>query len=238
MKLEKKIRFEGTITTLTGLHIGGSTQSLEIGGNDNPVIRDARSKQPYIPGSTLKGKLRSLLEKNDGINLKNANGISSDITKPIGKIFGVSADSLKKNQNNGATGSDKNQIINSSTRIIVYDSFLDENNALKLEKMNTDAPFTEIKTEVVIDRVTSEANPRNLERVPKDSIFNFTIILNIFTDDDENELTNTLQTGIKLLNDDYLGGSGTRGSGRINMKIVKTEIRTSQDYKDLKDWHE
>ena len=65
MKLRGKIIFRGKISTQTGLHIGGSKASLKIGGMDNEVLKTIDNK-PYIPGSSLKGKLRSLLAKAEG----------------------------------------------------------------------------------------------------------------------------------------------------------------------------
>ena len=61
LRLQGKYIIQGKIKVLTGLHIGGPTTGLNIGGVDNIVIKDAKGK-PYIPGSSLKGKMRSLLE--------------------------------------------------------------------------------------------------------------------------------------------------------------------------------
>jgi len=220
LKLEKKIKILGTIETLSGLHVGGSSQGLEISGIDNPIIRDPLSKEPYIPGSSLKGKLRSLLEKNDGIKSLKNNGLCLDPENVIALVFGLPAE----------VTSEKNTL----TRLIVYDSFLnvESRNKLKNSK-STDAPFTELKTEVVINRVTAEAVPRPLERVPKGAIFNFCFILNIFNGDKQDDFIKLINRGIELLNDDYLGGSGTRGSGKIFMSIkIEDGIieKTSENY--------
>jgi CRISPR-associated protein Csm3 len=58
-----KISIKSTLLVETGLHIGGGGETLDIGGVDKPVIRDPLSNQPYLPGSSLKGKMRSILER-------------------------------------------------------------------------------------------------------------------------------------------------------------------------------
>src|SRR5512147_368166 len=66
LKLIGKLILEGELHCLTGLHIGAGKGALEIGGADNPVVKDAFG-MPYIPGSSLRGKLRSLLEQSSGM---------------------------------------------------------------------------------------------------------------------------------------------------------------------------
>ena len=190
-KLVKKILYTGKITVLTGLHIGGTNAALNIGGPDNFVVRNPINMKPYIPGSSLKGKLRSLIEIKNGISK------SDDINSESGKLFGV--------------GSKR------CSRLIVRDSELiieGKENDFK----NTDLLYTESKTEVSIDRVTgtaSLAGPRTIERVPAGAEFSLNMVLNIFEDEieDEIQLQNTLETAIKMLHDDYLGGHGSRGYG-------------------------
>ncbi len=66
-RLVKKIRISTTLELLTGLHVGGNSDNVEIGGIDNPVIKvSTKDNQPYIPGSSLKGKMRCLLEQVEG----------------------------------------------------------------------------------------------------------------------------------------------------------------------------
>ena len=166
IKLDKKIFIKGQIITITGLHIGGSNLGMSIGGADSPVLRDPITNVPYIPGSSLKGKMRSLLEKEIGV-LKyktddKGNLVLDKDRQPItppcncGKceaciIFGVSAgDKAEK-----------------PGRLIVRDAFMDPASIALLEKSsNTEMPYTEVKTEVNIDRITSKANPRQIERIP------------------------------------------------------------------------
>lgn len=142
MKLEKKIFMKGKIVAVTGLHIGGSNQGLAIGGADSPVIRDPLTMVPYIPGSSLKGKMRSLLEKQLD---KSPNGRPCDCGScVVCKIFGTSANKAKE-----------------PGRLIVRDAFMSNTSRNVLENSaNTDMPYTEVKTEASIDRITSSANPR------------------------------------------------------------------------------
>jgi CRISPR-associated protein Csm3 len=203
-KLIKKIVYTGKIVLLTGLHIGGSNSAMNIGGPDNFVVRNPLNNLPYIPGSSLKGKLRSLCELYngevgaDGSPSKNPKGKS-------GALFGTSADDK--------TGH--------ASRLIVRDAELDLAN--KDDFKNCDMPYTESKTEANISRITSKASPRTFERVPAGAKFNYEIILNIFEGENEKDLQDTLKQSKALLEDDYLGGNGSRGYGKIKFEEEKTE---------------
>jgi len=215
-KIEKKIFIRGKIESLTGLHIGGTSSSMEIGGTDKPVIRDSITNVPYIPGSSLKGKMRSLLEK-----LKNEfepdGGPSEDPESLSGQLFGTaSKDSDKK----------------IASRVIVRDAYMDEESVKLLEAADTDLPYTEIKTEVSIDRITSEANPRQMERVPAGAKFDFELILNILEGDKEERLINGVFQAMSLLQDDYLGGFGSRGYGKVKFHIRTLTYKTKNEYEN------
>ncbi|MDK2976597.1 MAG: CRISPR-associated protein Csm3 [Candidatus Marinimicrobia bacterium] len=216
MKLEKKIFIKGNILAVTGLHIGGSNQGMSIGGVDNSVIRDPITLVPYIPGSSLKGKMRSLLEKQLGHMSYDE---KNDFYGPcdcgeciICKIFGTSANKAKE-----------------SGRLIVRDAFMNESSRLELEQnTNMDMPFTEVKTEASIDRIKSKANPRQLERVPAGTTFQFELVLDIYNGDDEKEFLDYIEQALHLVEDDYLGGGGSRGSGQV--RIEWDEVKKT--YKD------
>jgi CRISPR-associated protein Csm3 len=229
MKLTKKIIIPVTIEAKTGLHIGGSDVGLSIGGADSPVIRDPITNVPYIPGSSIKGKMRSLLEKvTPKIEFNklvgNARIHQCDFKKGeegniclICRLFGLPAEEKKAS---------------TPPRLIVRDAMMQPNSIDKLrESKNTDMPYTEVKTEVVIDRVTSAATPRPIERVPAGAVFESEMILNIYEDDAENELRQLLEEGRRLLNDDYLGGSGTRGSGKVEMTFGEIRYKNETIYK-------
>lgn len=212
-KLEKKVIIKGHILTITGLHIGGTTNSMSIGGVDNPVIRDPLTNKPYIPGSSLKGKLRSLIEISDGtINIgSSGNEPYNKQDKIAGILFGT------------ANKDDKEQ---RPSRLIIRDAKLDAEE----DFIDCDLPFTELKTEVSIDRINAKANPRPLERVPSGMTFSFEIILNVFVNDSFNDLIENTFRGLKLLQDDYLGGSGSRGSGQVKINIEKLVERKTDYY--------
>ncbi len=222
----KKVFISGRIKTLTGLHIGGTDSGINIGGLDNAVIRDSINNQPYIPGSSLKGKMRSLLEKLRGeyeINEKGEAGPSKNTEHLSAKIFGVSAE---ENEEAGTLSDFK------ASRIIVRDSFLTETSMNKLLEANLELPFTETKTETSIDRVTSKANPRPIERVPQGSEFQFDMTLTVFEKDNEGELLEGVFTSLTLLQEDYLGGHGSRGSGKIKFAVDELSEKTNHTYKN------
>ena len=203
IKLVKKIIYTGTIELKTGLHIGGTNAALNIGGPDKFVVRNPINNIPYIPGSSLKGKMRALVEIANGET--NGGKPTNNPNTKAGALFGVSGD----NDNSHPS------------RLIVRDAELDVSD----EKMfsNTDLPYTESKTEVAIDRVTAKANPRTFERVPAGAKFKLNMVLNIFEGEDEKELKTTLVQAIKLLEDDYLGGHGSRGYGQVKINLVNPD---------------
>ena len=204
IKLKKKIIYTGTIVLKTGLHIGGTNTALNIGGPDKFVIRNPITQLPYIPGSSLKGKMRSLIELAYGET--NNGSVTKDPNTKAGKLFGVAS-----KIDNGHP-----------SRIIVRDGELKNPEELS----NTDLLYTESKTEVTINRITAKANPRTFERIPAGAKFNLEMVLNIFDGDNEDELRNTIKDAIRLLEDDYLGGNGSRGYGQVVFKEMKEEVKT------------
>jgi CRISPR-associated protein Csm3 len=215
--LKRKIFINGSITAETGLHIGGSNLSMAIGGADAVVVRNPVSQVPYIPGSSIKGKMRSLTER-----LYN-------------KIARVSMGAVK----NGPFQEDhkitrlygmisrERGVDNIPSRIVVRDANMSEQSVAEISNApGTDMPFTEVKTEVVIDRITSAAMPRQLERVPAGASFDFEIVLSIYEGDNEKELLDLCFIGLRLLKDDFLGGKGSRGSGQVSIKLLDDKIRS------------
>lgn len=210
---------EGTIEVLTGLHIGGSTAIIEIGGKDNPVIKHPLTKEPYIPGSSIKGKMRSLLEWKLGkieTNPKNRKDFGEvhkwckDKTCPICTIFGTSAE-------DAGIG---------PTRLIVRDAVLDQKYKETLKAKNPNwipSDLTEDKYENTINRITARANPRNFERVLSGSKFSFKMSYRVFENGDQStsdeELFKHVLDGLKLIEMDALGGAGSRGCGQVKFEI-------------------
>lgn len=216
-QLLKKIEITGTITLLTGLHIGGTNSSMSIGGIDKGVIRNPLTNQPFIPGSSLKGKMRSLLQV--------SNGQFKELSKPMGGVkYVASEDGADAALFGNATGVPATQ---KPSRLIVRDCEL-ANAEYLLSK--TDIPYTEGKTEVVIDRITSAASPRQIERVPAGAKFKLNMVLNVWSEEAEATLIVSLFKSLKLLKDDYLGGSGSRGYGQIGIDISKMLEKTSDNY--------
>lgn len=221
---------------LTGLHIGGTDEGFEIGGIDNPVIKDLITGHPYIPGSSLKGKLRSLLEwtttRKDAVKennetkeiertrvenmLRQKDGKWSAQTCNCGEcdvciVFGTSADTKGQKE---------------PTRLSVRDCFPKKVTIDIWEANLGERIFTEIKTENTIDRLTSEANPRSMERVPADSVFEVEMLFDLYKEDDTQKLKKVFE-GMMLLEDSALGGSGSRGSGKVvfeNLRIMKRKM--------------
>jgi len=216
-KLRKKIIYKGRIKVLTGLHIGGTNSAMGIGGLDSLVVRNPLTKEPFIPGSSIKGKLRSLLEVMDGT-------IGGKISNEI--KHGPSEDSeIRAVKLHGTAKKDHQR----PSRLQVRDAHLiliEDDEIFK----DTDLHYTESKTEVVIDRIISAAMPRTIERVPAGAEFELNMVLNIFDGDDEEELKSALDLSVKLLEDDYLGGNGSRGYGQVEIVMEKVEERTIDSY--------
>lgn len=204
----KIITLSGQIEILSGLHIGGGDDTMKIGGIDSGVIKDINTNKPYIPGSSIKGKMRSLLEWNNRLVVYGSGQpFSSNLLEKIPEKDRKSAINLLK-----IFGDVKNEF--GITRVSFSDCFISQDSQnLKL---------SEAKYENVIDRQKGTAsNPRQIERVPAGVKFDFSLKLKIFDeqnhpfDDDEKELKDMIDKGIKLLENDYLGGSGSRGYGRV-----------------------
>jgi len=239
LKLEKKIFINGEIYVKTGIHIGGSSLGLSIGGADKVVVRNPLNNLPYIPGSSLKGKMRSLLERAYGLieikqqedndhKIRWSGPLCQNPDKPIVQLFGFPAE---------ASG-----VLNPShapTRLTVRDCLLKNENELAAAE-NTDMYCTEVKPEVSIDRLTSAANPRNFERVPAGARFTLELVLDIYNVDHNAQAErepaehylNLVREGLFLIEDDYLGGQGTRGYGQIEFIIETVEEKSAEDYRN------
>lgn len=207
-KLVKKILVSTKLTVVTGLHIGGSKDSVEIGGIDNPVIKVAtRKNQPYIPGSSLKGKMRCLLEQVNGATAVGKSEI-------VNNLFGYASN-------------------NQPSKLIVRDAYLTADSVEKLVAASLDMPYTENKYENTIDRVKGKAeHPRQSERVPAGAEFDVEMVINVWDNDSADELKQLLQQGIALIENDYLGGSGSRGYGQVKFgELIFVELSADNNWK-------
>jgi len=232
-----RIFVRGDIRTMTGLHIGRGKEALEIGGVDNPVVRDPLTSRPYIPGSSLKGKMRSLWEKMTGaeqnflIGRIKGKEVRIHVCEELGAyqgcavcpIYGVPGDKGSSNP----------------TRLVVRDVLLSEAEADRLEQQaHTDLPYTEVKWEAAIDRVTSAATPRPMERVPAGTRFDdLEMVFSVYDPDDLERFVHVLEA-MQLLQDDYLGGLGSRGSGKVVFENLTISVRSRQDYGREEKWPE
>lgn len=248
LKFQGKYIITGKIICETGLHIGGTQEGIEIGGVDNIVIRDPLTDMPYIPGSSIKGKLRHLLEWELGENKETGKphhfteGKKSSGEPTFGPcscrkceaclIFGVTPQTGVKREAEEA----EEYYLSGPTRLTVRDVFPTKETVDKWNQWLGENIYTELKTENTIDRVTSEANPRTMERVPAGSEFTFEIIFDVYRDKDR-ELLKHLFTAMHLLENTSLGGSGTRGHGQIKFEIEKQEFRSVEYYKTGKNMH-
>ena len=190
-----KVQITGTLEVMTGMHIGGSKAFAAIGAVDAPVVRDIRTNHPYIPGSTLKGKMRALLAKEYN-EIVVSNPDNDNIR--ISRLFGSSKGKIR-------------------SRLLFSDMFICNEDELKEYGFQM---FTEVKFENSIKRTTAEANPRQIERIIRGSRFALDLMYSMDKEDKEYEFIEDMETlaeGLRLLQYDYLGGHGTRGYGKIKL---------------------
>jgi CRISPR-associated protein Csm3 len=236
MKLNDIIIISGRIELQSGLHIGAGDNAMRIGGTDNPVVKHPHTNEPYIPGSSLKGKIRSLLEMRSGLmihtagkpigaSILNGNKLSNgekEEAKKILKLFGTS----------GAESDMASEI--GPTRASFADCMLNEDSRKFIKENNL--PIFEIKSENSINRIKGVAeNPRFTERVVAGLSFDFSITLKYMDKDENDKLEDFLLKGLKLLEMDALGGSGSRGYGRIKFDFHDKARQAKFDSISFKD---
>ncbi|MBO3463291.1 type III-A CRISPR-associated RAMP protein Csm3 [Aetokthonos hydrillicola Thurmond2011] len=271
-----KLTITSNLSVETGLHIGGGGENLDIGGLDKPVIRDPLTKYPYLPGSSIKGKLRSTLERllNKPLNRTGGSGTwryeSDDLadgftevengqfvayegarTCQISRLFGstggsdfwvpietVTEEGLLADKNSTRTIQGRNCVKvnrgrNAPARLIIRDSHLVPESAEKLKQVDTGLYMTEWKFENGIDRVTAAANPRQLERVPAGSKFQFELV---YTVENTRQVVEDLQNiaiALAILEDDALGGHGSRGYGKVRFQQFNFSYRSLTQYRQI-----
>lgn len=236
LKLIGKLILAGDLHCETGLHIGAGKGSLEIGGADNPVVKDAFGL-PYIPGSSLRGRLRSLLESSMGLTapaelvyLSKRRGQEVRIHQSdrpddeICLLFGRNPGRMERVEGEAIEAKSA-----SPARLAVYDAPLDADSITPQMRENLDDEITEVKSENAIDRITSQANPRTLERVPAGARFRVRMVLDVLCEEDK-ALAARLIGGLRLLEDDALGGGGSRGSGRVRFANLALTWRGAEFY--------
>ncbi|MBK5293642.1 MAG: type III-A CRISPR-associated RAMP protein Csm3 [Acidobacteriia bacterium] len=240
LKLVGKLLLDGDLICETGLHIGAGKGSLEIGGADNPVVKDAFGR-PYVPGSSIRGRLRSLLEQASGaavpselIFLSKRKGQEVRIHQSdrpdddVCVLFGRNPGRMER-----VTGEAFESASATPARLTVYDAPLDLDSITPQMRENLDDELTEVKSENAIDRITSQANPRTLERVPAGARFRLRLVLDVLCEEDK-ALLARLAESMRLLEDDSLGGGGSRGSGRIRFAALSLRWRSRLFYSEGK----
>jgi CRISPR-associated protein Csm3 len=273
-QLAGKIRIESTLLVETGLHIGGGGETLDIGGLDKPVIRDPLTQQPYLPGSSIKGKLRSILERlhNKPVNRKGSRDTyryeSDDVvdgyteisanqfvafqgasTCEVSRLFGstgvkcwipttdvnddVEADAKTPKQTIAGVEHTKVTGRNAPARLIVRDCHLEPDSVKKLKLIDTGLNMTEWKFENGIDRITSAANPRQVERVPAGSVFKFELVYTVENETQVIKDLKNLAIALAILEDDALGGHGSRGYGKIKFQQIQFFYRSLAQYQTI-----
>ncbi len=229
IRFEKWHKLTATLEVKTGLHIGAGRETVEIGGLDGPVIKHPHTHEPYIPGSSLKGKLRCLLEwacgkvQSDGLPYGSDADREYDPNDVILRLFGCTSKKWR----------------GGPTRLIVRDAYLDEQ--WKKDTLAMGLNLTEEKTEVVIDRLQGKAagniGPRTMERVPAGARFGVEMIIREYSVNGDGgardrEAIEWLVTALKLLEHDALGGSGSRGYGRVRFSSLRLDERDIQQQFD------
>lgn len=228
MKLENILTLSADLVCVSGLHIGTGDAEMHIGGVDNAVVKHPITGLPYIPGSSLKGKIRSLLEWRSGevqekpLSWSDYQRSGNDEVLHVLQLFGIGGSEDLSKEEAEKLG---------PTRLSFWDCSLTEDYQQSVE--SCEAAFTEVKWENAINRISGVAqNPRQTERVPAGARFKFRLTIKKLAGD-EDALVNTALEGLKLLQLDSLGGSGSRGYGKVAFENVKLNGKDIQERFDL-----
>lgn len=196
-----KIEITGKLEVKTGLHIGANGAFSAIGAVDSPVVKDAVTGLPMIPGSSLKGKMRALLAKQYNVGYV-ADKPEKD-TDCIKNLFGCGGDKVKP------------------SRLLFSDMIME--NWEELKKLGLTSK-TEIKFENSINRASAVANPRQIERVVRGSVFPLSLIYELDDKADMKKDFEIIANGMRLLEYDYLGGNGSRGYGKVKFEDIQLKV--------------
>lgn len=213
--VQARYQITGILRLESGLHIGSSGDFSPIGAVDSVVIRDGITQEPVIPGSSIKGKMRSLLAADTTESV-----IVPDVTNEpdhLQRLFGAGGKQIRR------------------SRLQFYDLFLTRDSLSQLEKADTDLYLSEVKFENTITRATGVANPRQIERVPRGAEFAFKLNYLAENFSEIMEDFSTLAKGLRLLSIDYLGQGGSRGNGKVSFKDVAVAVTRSNQSTDEPD---
>lgn len=229
-RLLKVHTITATLTVVTGLRVGGSQETMEISGLDNPIVRNPANAEPYIPGSSIKGRMRSLAEwyfgELPGLWTQNPKHFG-DVTQPdpqarTARVFGLPAKSVGQQ----ASDAEKKAYTRGPTRLVVRDAHLAQ---AWRDQFRAGRPVTEVKSENSINRLTSMANPRPMERVLPGVQFEVEMLFRVFDVDgdggagDEQDFKDVLLVAMKLAEADALGGGSSRGNGKFRLDGLKLD---------------
>lgn len=200
------IQIRGVLRCESGVHVGGSRDELEIGGLDNPVVKDVVTGEPYLPGSSIKGRLRSLLERDGGLGLQGGGEPHGcgERTCLFCKVFGPHKQT-------------KHEL--GPSRLIVRDAYLTEESR---SRFRGGEPILEVRTENMVNRRSNTAtNPRPVESVARGVTFDLQLALRLFEGDPEAEILDLVRRGLSLLEQDGIGGGISRGHGQITIRYTE-----------------
>lgn len=231
IKLLGYVRIYGEIEAVTGLHIGGTADAIDKGGIDSPVIKNPVTNEPYIPGSSLRGRMRCLLEKKRGEPLSEvATGIWMEIYKDDVK----GDDNKKKARESEVCRVFGNAHTGLPSILIVRDAlYTEETKKNGNGYIESDLPVTEAKMEIAVDRITAQALPRTIERVPSGARFDFSMVYRVQKEENHPEplaniatdLTNILEALKDIEEFDGLGGNTARGHGQVKFHLKPLQVR-------------
>ncbi len=221
-KLHAIKRLTGRIVVVTGLRIGGSQETMEISGLDNPIIRNPANAEPFIPGSSLKGRMRSLAEWYFDEIPENGDVTKPHVTARTARVFGIPA----KDPRRVNTDEERRAVQRGPTRLVVRDAFLTDE---WKQAFAEGRPITEVKSENSINRLTSMANPRPMERVLPGVSFDMEMIYRIFDVEGDGGRTDAqlfddvLLVALALVQADALGGGSSRGNGKVRFEDLQLD---------------
>jgi CRISPR-associated protein Csm3 len=221
-RLKSVRQITGRIVVETGLRIGGSQETMEISGNDNPIIRNPENAEPYVPGSSLKGRMRSLAEWYYGQIPMNGDVTKPDVTSTTSRVFGKPAKQPKEDMNS----TERAAYSSGPTRLIVRDALLSEDSRTAFREGRQ---ITEVKSENSINRLTAMANPRPMERVLPGVAFDLNIAYRVFEINgdggktDEDLFDSVVLRALALVQADALGGGVSRGNGKVRFDNLKVD---------------
>jgi CRISPR-associated protein Csm3 len=208
---------------------------------------------PYIPGSSFKGRMRGLLElalnkkfyttdQRIWQHVRNLSAMSPDDFVDdvlnrcvIDELFGYAAAQYKQiaeriGHEHKSVDVDKIFNMLAITRLIIDDFFPTEDYVKQIGAKSV-ADFLEEKSENRIDRITSAADPRDIVRVKPGVRFGGRITLLLFDNDADviEKYLTTLATGLRLIEETYLGASGSRGYGRVKFSKIAIAVEKVQN---------